>query len=65
MSPFEQRAFAGAAHNAVFNTARRVSSQIPYVGAAFGLGYLIYYEASKRHAYLTSKAGIAAEGGSH
>lgn len=63
MSPFEQKPFAGAAHNAVFNTARRVSSQIPYVGVAFGLGYLIYSQAKTKHAYLTSKAGHAAEGG--
>lgn len=63
LSPFEQKPFAGAAHNAVFNTARRVSSQIPYVGVAFGLGYFIYTQANAKHAYLTSKAGHAAEGG--
>ncbi|KAI9261222.1 UcrQ family protein [Helicostylum pulchrum] len=63
LSPFEQKPFAGAAHNAVFNTARRVSSQVPYIGLAFGLGYLIYYQSNKTHAYLTSKVGIAAEGG--
>ncbi|CEP08796.1 hypothetical protein [Parasitella parasitica] len=65
LSPFEQKAFAGAAHNAVFNTARRVTSQIPYVGVAFGLGYFIYTSAQSRHAYLSSKAGHAAEGGDH
>ncbi|CAO0791024.1 unnamed protein product [Mucor circinelloides] len=65
LSPFEQKAFAGAAHNAVFNTARRVTSQIPYIGVAFGLGYFIYTSAVKRHTYLSSKAGHAAEGGDH
>ncbi|KAI8051378.1 UcrQ family protein [Gilbertella persicaria] len=65
LSPFEQKPFAGAAHNAVFNTARRVTSQVPYVGVAFGLGYFIYTSAKSRHAYLTSKAGHAAEGGDH
>jgi ubiquinol-cytochrome c reductase subunit 8 len=63
LSPFEQKAFAGAARNAVFNTARRVTSQIPYVGVAFGIGYAIYTSASARHSYLSSKAGHAAEGG--
>lgn len=62
MSPFEQRPFAGAARAAVFNTARRVTSQVPYIGVAFGLGYYIYTSAKKRHAYLQSKAGHAAEG---
>ncbi|KAL9546981.1 hypothetical protein MBANPS3_006404 [Mucor bainieri] len=62
LSPFEQKAFAGAAHNAVFNTARRVTSQVPYIGVAFGLGYFIYTSAVKRHTYLSSKAGHAAEG---
>ncbi|KAG2210077.1 hypothetical protein INT46_001907 [Mucor plumbeus] len=65
LSPFEQKAFAGAAHNAVFNTARRVTSQVPYVGVAFGIGYFIYTSAVSRHAYLSSKAGHAAEGGDH
>ncbi|KAI7887636.1 UcrQ family protein [Mucor mucedo] len=65
LSPFEQKPFAGAAHNAVFNTARRVTSQIPYVGVAFGLGYLLYTQISAKHAYLTSKAGHAAEGAAH
>ncbi|KAI9467663.1 MAG: UcrQ family protein [Benjaminiella poitrasii] len=66
LSPFEQKLFAGAAHNAVFNTARRVTSQIPYVGVAFGLGYFIYTSAKSKHAFLSSKAGHAhAEGGEH
>lgn len=59
VSPFEQRVFAGAVHNAIFNTARRVTLQLPYIGTAFGLGFLIYTSAKKRHAYLTSKAGHA------
>ncbi|KAI7872183.1 UcrQ family protein [Spinellus fusiger] len=60
LSPFEQRAFAGAARKAVFNTSRRIISQIPYVGVAFGLGYVIYAGAISKHAYLTSKASHAA-----
>ncbi|KAI8366702.1 UcrQ family protein [Radiomyces spectabilis] len=62
LSPFEQRAFAGVMYNAVFNTARRTLSQVPYVGTAFALGYYIYSSANAKHAYLTSKAGHAAEG---
>ncbi|KAI8997440.1 UcrQ family protein [Pilobolus umbonatus] len=62
LSPFEQKPLAGALHNAVFNTARRVTSQIPYVGVAFGLGYFIYTTAQSKHAYLSSKAGHAASG---
>ncbi|KAI8073122.1 UcrQ family protein [Gongronella butleri] len=63
LSPFEQRMFAGVLHNAVFNTARRVTSQIPYMGTAFALGYFIYSSAKSKHAYLSSKAGHAeAEG---
>ncbi|KAF7721978.1 ubiquinol--cytochrome-c reductase subunit 8 [Apophysomyces ossiformis] len=63
LSAFEQRYFAGVLHNAIFNTSRRVLSQVPYVGTAFALGYFIYTSAKSRHAYLTSKAGHAeAEG---
>lgn len=64
LSPFEQKPFAGALNNAIFNTSRRVASQIPYVGVAFGLGYLIYSGATKYHAHITSKAGHA-EAGDH
>ncbi|KAI9479550.1 UcrQ family protein [Zychaea mexicana] len=59
LSPFEQKPFAGALHNAIFNTARRTASQVPYVGVAFGIGYFIYSSANAKHAYLTSKAGHA------
>ncbi|CAO3638888.1 unnamed protein product [Cunninghamella blakesleeana] len=65
LSPFEQRPFAGVLHNAIFNTSRRVISQVPYVGTAFALGYFIYTSAKSKHEYLTSKAGHAAEGGDH
>ncbi|ORX51339.1 UcrQ family protein [Hesseltinella vesiculosa] len=62
LSPFEQRMFAGVLHNAVFNTSRRVLSQVPYMGTAFALGYFIYTSAKSKHAFLSSKAGHAAEG---
>ncbi|KAI8968507.1 UcrQ family protein [Mycotypha africana] len=65
ISSFEQKPFAGALHNAVFNTARRVASQIPYVGVPFAFGYWVYSSAIKEHAYLNSKAGHAAHEGAH
>jgi ubiquinol-cytochrome c reductase subunit 8 len=40
-------------------------SNVPYMGTAFALGYFIYTSANKKHAYLTSKAGHATEGGDH
>jgi ubiquinol-cytochrome c reductase subunit 8 len=47
----------------IFNTSRRVTGQIPYVGFAFAIGYGIYTWANARHEYLLSKAGHAeAEG---
>lgn len=42
VSPYEQRAFAGAAHNAIFNSARRVSGQIAYVATPFLIVYWVY-----------------------
>ncbi|KAJ2956308.1 hypothetical protein NQZ79_g7827 [Umbelopsis isabellina] len=65
ISPFQQKPFAGVARAAVFNTARRVTSQIPYVGVALGLGYGIYAWASARHEFLLSKAGHAHSGEHH
>ncbi|OZJ03472.1 hypothetical protein BZG36_02746 [Bifiguratus adelaidae] len=63
LSPFEQRPFAGLLYNAVFNTARRVTGQIAYVGPALLVLYGTLTWANKRHEYLLSKAGHAeAEG---
>lgn len=46
----------------VFNTTRRVTAQIPYVGVAFAVGYGIYTWAQARHEFLLSKAGHAQAG---
>ncbi|CAI2171986.1 15380_t:CDS:2 [Funneliformis geosporum] len=57
ISPYQQRAFAGAIKHGVFNVFRRTISQAPYVGVPVTLGYLIYYDRKKRHDFLASKAG--------
>ncbi|GAB5587017.1 Cytochrome b-c1 complex subunit 8 [Umbelopsis nana] len=62
LSPFEQKPFAGVARAMVFNTTRRVTAQIPYVGVAFAVGYGIYTWAQARHEFLLSKAGHAQAG---
>ncbi|CAO3678569.1 unnamed protein product [Umbelopsis vinacea] len=64
LSPFEQKPFAGLTHGLIFNSTRRVTSQVPYVGVAFAIGYGIYTWAKSRHEYLLSKAGHA-EAGDH
>ncbi|CAO3660119.1 unnamed protein product [Umbelopsis ramanniana] len=63
LSPFEQKPFAGVSRAMIFNTSRRVSAQIPYIGVAFGIGYGIYTWANARHEYLLSKAGHAEAAG--
>ncbi|KAG0369443.1 UcrQ family protein [Gamsiella multidivaricata] len=59
LSPYEQRAFSGALHQAVFNTFRRVSAQVFYIGTPFGLGYATYVWAKANHEFRLSKAGHA------
>ncbi|RUS27531.1 UcrQ family-domain-containing protein [Jimgerdemannia flammicorona] len=57
LSPFEQRALAGALHNAIFNTTRRIISQVPYIGIPGFIGYSIFSWGKGRHEFLASKAG--------
>jgi len=57
VSPYKQRAFAGAMKYGVFNVFRRTMSQAPYVGVPTVLVYLIYSTWSKKHQFLHSKAG--------
>jgi ubiquinol-cytochrome c reductase subunit 8 len=49
LSPYEQRAFAGAFHQAIFNTFRRVSGQIFYIGVPVALGYSVYTWGKNNH----------------
>ncbi|KAK0619251.1 ubiquinol--cytochrome-c reductase chain [Immersiella caudata] len=64
ISPNRQNPFAGAAHDAVFNTARRVGSQILYIAPPFIGAYLLMDWATHRNEYLNSKAGRAEFGDS-
>ncbi|KAN0090082.1 Cytochrome b-c1 complex subunit 8, partial [Hyaloscypha variabilis] len=52
-----QRPLAGAMHNAVFNTARRVRGQILYVAPPFVVAYLVLSWMEKENKYLNSKEG--------
>ncbi|KAI5294782.1 ubiquinol--cytochrome-c reductase subunit 8 [Ascosphaera acerosa] len=52
-----QRPFAGALHNAVFNTYRRCRAQFFYVVPPFVAAYAIMEWASERNEYLNSKEG--------
>ncbi|KAK1756840.1 cytochrome b-c1 complex subunit 8 [Echria macrotheca] len=54
-----QNPFAGAFHDAVFNTARRVRAQILYIAPPVIGAYLLMDWATKRNEYLNSKAGRA------
>ncbi|KAF9436439.1 hypothetical protein BGZ76_003970 [Entomortierella beljakovae] len=65
LSPYEQRAFAGAAHQAIFNTFRRFSGQVFYIGVPIALGYSIFSWGKENHAFRLSKAGHAKYGGGH
>lgn len=57
VSPFAQRPLAGAAHNAVFNTFRRVKAQALYVLIPGSLIYYWWAGARDYNEYLYTKAG--------
>ncbi|KAF9364291.1 ubiquinol--cytochrome-c reductase subunit 8 [Mortierella sp. NVP85] len=63
LSPFEQRAFAGALHQAVFNTFRRVTGQIFYIGVPVGIAYSVFTWGKENHHWRLTKAGHAYYGG--
>ncbi|KAH8709380.1 Cytochrome b-c1 complex subunit 8 [Beauveria bassiana] len=54
-----QNVFAGAAHDAIFNTFRRTKSQIFYWLPSLMAGYYLMHWATERNEYLNSKAGRA------
>ncbi|KAM3515058.1 hypothetical protein MY11210_001296 [Beauveria gryllotalpidicola] len=54
-----QNLFAGAAHDAIFNTFRRTKSQIFYWLPSLMAGYYLMHWATERNEYLNSKAGRA------
>ncbi|KAH8408570.1 hypothetical protein KR215_007821 [Drosophila sulfurigaster] len=55
LSPFEQRAFAGAISKGLPNIVRRIRSNIFRVTPPFILGYLIYDLTERKHAALLRK----------
>ncbi|KDN46559.1 hypothetical protein RSAG8_04212, partial [Rhizoctonia solani AG-8 WAC10335] len=57
LSPYKQRAFAGALHGYLFNGYARLAAQAPYFVIPFGTAYAVYVWANKRDAFLNSKAG--------
>ncbi|GJC98677.1 Cytochrome b-c1 complex subunit 8 [Colletotrichum higginsianum IMI 349063] len=59
ITPNRQNPFAGAAHDAVFNTWRRTSAQILYVVPPLLAGWYIMDWAIHRNHYLNSKQGRA------
>ncbi|RKU49621.1 ubiquinol--cytochrome-c reductase subunit 8 [Coniochaeta pulveracea] len=63
VSPNRQNPFAGAAHDAVFNTWRRFSAQVFYWAPAAVAGYYIMNWAIERNHYLNSKQGRLEFGG--
>ncbi|KAI9136041.1 cytochrome b-c1 complex subunit 8, partial [Paraphysoderma sedebokerense] len=55
LSPYRQRAFAGAFKKGVFNVYRRTMAQIPYIVPPVLIGYGIYSWGLDRHHYYHSK----------
>ncbi|XP_076446961.1 cytochrome b-c1 complex subunit 8-like [Babylonia areolata] len=59
LSPFEQRAFAGAISKGVPNLVRRFAGQVFRVVPPIFLSYLVYDWGKKEHARLQRKAARA------
>ncbi|KAI1081278.1 cytochrome b-c1 complex subunit 8 [Whalleya microplaca] len=57
LAPNKQNPFAGAGHDAIFNTWRRVRGQILYVAPPFIFFYYAMSWAIERNEYLNSKLG--------
>ncbi|QRW25820.1 P-loop containing nucleoside triphosphate hydrolase protein [Rhizoctonia solani] len=57
ISPYKQRAFAGALHGYLFNGYARLAAQLPFFAIPFAGAYGVYVWANKRDAFLNSKAG--------
>merc|ERR1712055_25541 len=55
LSPFEQRAFAGAISQGVPNMFRRFRSQVLIVTPPFIIGYMVYDAIESKHHAMTKK----------
>jgi ubiquinol-cytochrome c reductase subunit 8 len=56
LSPNRQNPFAGAAHDAVFNTWRRFSAQVLYFAPPFIAGYYLMHWATERYGFIPLSA---------
>jgi ubiquinol-cytochrome c reductase subunit 8 len=57
VSPYATKPLKGAAHNAVFNTFRRVKNQVLYVVIPAVIVWNVWAEARDYNEYLYTKAG--------
>ncbi|XP_066984075.1 cytochrome b-c1 complex subunit 8 [Macrobrachium rosenbergii] len=55
ISPFEQRAFAGAVSHGVPNMFRRFRSQVFKVAPPFIIAYLVYQSVESKHSQMMRK----------
>ncbi|KAF2880979.1 hypothetical protein ILUMI_25195 [Ignelater luminosus] len=55
LSPFEQRAYAGAIKNGIPNIVRRTRESIFYFAPPLLIGYFVYDQVEKEHARLMRK----------
>merc|ERR1712055_397243 len=55
LSPFEQRAFAGAVSHGVPNMFRRFRTQVLKVAPPFVIGYMVYDAIEAKHTAMTKK----------
>ncbi|KAI9179526.1 hypothetical protein H9P43_004853 [Blastocladiella emersonii ATCC 22665] len=62
ISPFRQRAFAGAFSKGVFNVYRRTMAQAGYIIPPFVLGYAMYSYCKDKYAWYHTKEGHAHAG---
>ncbi|ORZ41449.1 UcrQ family protein, partial [Catenaria anguillulae PL171] len=59
ISPFRQRAFAGAISKGVHNVFRRTMAQAPYIIPPVAFGYYVYSYCSEKYAWYHTKEGHA------
>ncbi|KAI9218610.1 cytochrome b-c1 complex subunit 8 [Blastocladiella britannica] len=59
VSPFRQRAFAGAISKGIHNVFRRTMAQAPYIVIPFALGYSVFKYCNDKYAWYHTKEGHA------
>merc|ERR1712142_577984 len=58
LSPYEQKAFAGAVSKGIPNLARRFLEEIGFIAPPFIAGYFVYRWAKANHEFRHTKAGM-------